>query len=63
MMNCINLFLHLIVLHSRGRCCLYCRVEGKPFEHAAKACSRRWYWINAKSKAWRTRKRKRYESG
>lgn len=34
-------------------CCLYCRVEGKPFEHAAAACARRHNWIRAKQKALR----------
>jgi hypothetical protein len=34
-------------------CCLYCRVEGKPFEHAAAACARRHDWIRAKQKALR----------
>jgi superfamily II DNA or RNA helicase len=32
-------------------CCLYCRVEGKPFEHTAAACARRFDWIQAKKKA------------
>ncbi|PCD25970.1 hypothetical protein AU210_012404 [Fusarium oxysporum f. sp. radicis-cucumerinum] len=30
---------------------LYCRVEGKPFEHAAAACTRRHKWFRAKAKA------------
>ncbi|PCD20074.1 hypothetical protein AU210_016752 [Fusarium oxysporum f. sp. radicis-cucumerinum] len=34
----------------RGRC-LYCRVEGRPFEHTATACARRFDWIRAKTKA------------
>ena len=32
-------------------CCLLCRIEGgRPFNHAAGTCSRRWPWINAKKK-------------
>jgi hypothetical protein len=31
--------------------CLYCRVEGRSFEHAARKCSRRFHWINAKNEA------------
>lgn len=38
-------------------CCLYCRVEGRPFDHAAGACSRRMHWIRTKSKAYQTRKK------
>jgi hypothetical protein len=34
-------------------CCLYCRVEGKPFEHSATTCARRHDWIRAKTKALR----------
>jgi superfamily II DNA or RNA helicase len=34
-------------------CCLYCRVEGKPFEHAVTTCARRHHWIKAKQKALR----------
>ena len=37
--------------------CLYCRVEGRSFEHAARKCSRRFHWINAKNEAYQTRKR------
>jgi superfamily II DNA or RNA helicase len=36
--------------------CLYCRVEGRRFEHAAGKCSRRFHWINAKNEAYQTRK-------
>jgi Lhr-like helicase len=36
--------------------CLYCRVEGRSFEHAAGKCSRRFHWINAKNEAYQTRK-------
>ena len=36
--------------------CLYCRVEGRSFEHAARKCSRRFYWINAKNEAYLARK-------
>jgi superfamily II DNA or RNA helicase len=33
---------------TRG-CCLLCRVEGgRPFDHGAGGCSRRWAWIRAK---------------
>lgn len=32
-------------------CCLLCRVEGgRPFDHSATTCGRRWPWINAKKK-------------
>jgi len=37
--------------------CLYCRVEGRSFEHAARKCSRRFHWIQAKNEAHQTRKR------
>jgi len=36
--------------------CLYCRVESRSFGHAAGKCSRRFHWINAKNKAYQTRK-------
>ena len=38
-----------------GRC-LYCRVEGRGFEHAARKCSRQFHWINTKNKAYQARK-------
>ncbi|KYK53950.1 hypothetical protein DCS_05899 [Drechmeria coniospora] len=31
--------------------CLYCRVVGRPFDHAGGACPYRWDWIKAKSAA------------
>jgi hypothetical protein len=34
-------------------CCLYCRVEGKPFKHSATTYTRRHDWIRAKTKALR----------
>ncbi|KAH6986771.1 hypothetical protein EDB80DRAFT_818469 [Ilyonectria destructans] len=34
-------------------CCLYCRVEGKPFEYVVTTCARRHHWIKAKQKALR----------
>ena len=37
--------------------CLYCRVEGCSFEHAACKCSRRFYCINAKNEAYQAQKR------
>lgn len=37
-------------------CCLYCRVEGKPFDHPVLHCPRRMHWIRAKQQALRTRK-------
>jgi hypothetical protein len=37
--------------------CLYCRMLGRRFHHAAGKCSRRFHWINAKSEAYQTRKR------
>jgi hypothetical protein len=37
-------------------CCLYCRAEGRVFNHTATACSRRMHWIKAKQQALRTRK-------
>lgn len=36
--------------------CLYCRVEGREFEHTAGKCSRRFHWINAKTEAYQSRK-------
>ena len=36
--------------------CLYCKVEGRSFEHAAGKYSRRFHWINAKNEAYQTRK-------
>ncbi|PNP50722.1 hypothetical protein FNYG_15934 [Fusarium nygamai] len=38
-------------LETMKGCCLYCRVEGKSFEHVAAACARRFDWIRAKKKA------------
>ncbi|RGP78560.1 telomere-associated recq-like helicase [Fusarium longipes] len=40
-------------LETMRGCCLYCRAEGKPFEHTATACARRFNWIRAKEKALR----------
>ena len=41
-------------LEAMRGCCLLCRVEGgRPFEHVAKGCSRRWPWIKAKEKTMR----------
>ena len=34
-------------------CCVYCRVEGKPFEHTVTTCARRHHWSKAKQKALR----------
>jgi hypothetical protein len=38
-------------LETMRSCCLYCRVERKPFQHTAAACARRFDWIQAKTKA------------
>ena len=38
-------------------CCLYCRVQGRAFDHAATACSRRMQWIRAKQQVLSTRKK------
>ena len=37
--------------------CLYCRLLGRRFDHAPGICPRRFHWINAKNKAYQTRKR------
>ncbi|KAH7385148.1 P-loop containing nucleoside triphosphate hydrolase protein [Cadophora sp. MPI-SDFR-AT-0126] len=37
--------------------CLYCRIEGRRFDHAPGKCSRRFRWIRAKQEAYRTRDR------
>jgi cob(I)alamin adenosyltransferase len=42
-------------LETMAGCCLYCRVEERPFEHAARACSRRMHRILAKKEALQTR--------
>ncbi|RBA14537.1 hypothetical protein FPRO05_03329 [Fusarium proliferatum] len=42
-------------------CCLYCRVEGKSFEHTVTACARRFDWIRAKQKALRDCQSKKKE--
>ncbi|KAK3935784.1 hypothetical protein QBC46DRAFT_367343 [Diplogelasinospora grovesii] len=44
-------------LETMTGCCLYCRVEGRPFEHKPMACSRRTHWIQAKKEALRTRRK------
>jgi hypothetical protein len=38
--------------------CFYCRVKGRPFEHAAAACARRYDWFRAKAKALQDCKRR-----
>jgi superfamily II DNA helicase RecQ len=38
-------------LETMAGCCLYCRVEGRAFEHAARRCARRHDWIRAKQAA------------
>lgn len=43
-------------LETMAGCCLYCRAEGRPFEYAPTACSRRWHWIRAKTTALQMRK-------
>ncbi|OAQ57815.2 DEAD/DEAH box helicase domain-containing protein [Pochonia chlamydosporia 170] len=41
------------------QCCLICRVQGgRPFDHSAATCGRRWPWINAKSKTLQSCKRR-----
>lgn len=41
-------------LETMRGCCLLCRVEGgRPFDHSATTCSRRWPWINAKTRVMR----------
>ncbi|KAI6777557.1 uncharacterized protein J7T54_004107, partial [Emericellopsis cladophorae] len=38
-------------LEAMRGCCLLCRIEGgRPFDHAAATCGRRWPWIRAKEK-------------
>ncbi|RKK44596.1 hypothetical protein BFJ69_g18316, partial [Fusarium oxysporum] len=48
-------------LETMKGCCLYCRVEGKSFEHTATACARRFDWIRAKQKALRDCQSKKKE--
>ena len=38
--------------------CLYCRAEGRRFDHAGGQCPRRFHWINAKKEAYQTQKKK-----
>ena len=38
--------------------CLYCRIEGRGFNHAAGKCSPRFRWINAKNAAYQSQKSK-----
>ena len=33
------------------RCCLYCRILSRKFDHAPQACSHRFHWIQAKKAA------------
>jgi hypothetical protein len=41
------------------QCCLLCRIQGgRPFDHSAATCGKRWSWINAKSKTLQSCKRK-----
>jgi len=37
--------------------CLYCRIEGRKFDHTPGKCSRRFRWIRAKQEAYHTRDR------
>ncbi|EXA29482.1 hypothetical protein FOVG_19044 [Fusarium oxysporum f. sp. pisi HDV247] len=48
-------------LETMKGCCLYCRVEGKSFEHTVTACARRFDWIRAKQKALRDCQSKKKE--
>jgi hypothetical protein len=48
-------------LETMKGCCLYCRVEGKSFEHVVTACARRFNWIRAKQKALRDCQSKKKE--
>ncbi|KAF8848457.1 hypothetical protein BDZ45DRAFT_709264 [Acephala macrosclerotiorum] len=41
--------------------CLYCRVQGRKFNHAPSKCPRRFHWINAKNEAYQTRKKEEKE--
>lgn len=41
--------------------CLYCRIEGRRFNHVAGKCSRRFRWIQAKNEAYQTQKSKNKE--
>ncbi|KAG8673877.1 hypothetical protein FPOAC1_007196 [Fusarium poae] len=48
-------------LETMKGCRLYCRVEGKSFEHTVTACARRFDWIRAKQKALRDCQSKKKE--
>jgi Lhr-like helicase len=41
--------------------CLYCRVQGRKFDHAPGKCSRRFHWIHAKNEALQTRRKEEKE--
>jgi hypothetical protein len=48
-------------LAAMAGCCLYCRVEGRKFDHPAQKCSRRFHWTRAKSEEYQARKREEKE--
>jgi hypothetical protein len=45
------------VLEGMSGSCLYCRVQGRKFDHRGSQCRRRFEWIKAKAEALEARKK------